>query len=143
MFILLLILVTLILYFCFFFLMIRLPPRSTRTDTLFPYTTLFRSQSDHGCSTRLSARFFRLCRAAFRSCDRRRVSVQLRTSERQRCGRHLYGSDDGSCKGREPIADRAADRPHQVRPASRASPLPRDLGNTSTSEERTVGKKCV
>src|SRR3546814_5597701 len=28
--------------------MIRRPPRSTRTDTLFPYTTLFRSvQSDH------------------------------------------------------------------------------------------------
>src|SRR3546814_5226138 len=27
-----------------FFLMIRRPPRSTRTDTLFPYTTLFRSQ---------------------------------------------------------------------------------------------------
>src|SRR3546814_3213448 len=26
-----------------FFLMIRRPPRSTRTDTLFPYTTLFRS----------------------------------------------------------------------------------------------------
>src|SRR3546814_13120037 len=30
--------------FLFFFLMIRRPPRSTRTDTLFPYTTLFRSQ---------------------------------------------------------------------------------------------------
>src|SRR3546814_15570956 len=31
-------------YACFvFFLMIRRPPRSTRTDTLFPYTTLFRS----------------------------------------------------------------------------------------------------
>src|SRR3546814_13750542 len=29
----------------FFFLMIRRPPRSTRTDTLFPYTTLFRSGS--------------------------------------------------------------------------------------------------
>src|SRR3546814_16646707 len=27
----------------FFFLMILRPPRSTRTDTLFPYTTLFRS----------------------------------------------------------------------------------------------------
>src|SRR3546814_10421139 len=27
----------------FFFLMIRRPPRSTRTDTLFPYTPLFRS----------------------------------------------------------------------------------------------------
>src|SRR3546814_1364679 len=28
----------------FFLLMLRRPPRSTRTDTLFPYTTLFRSQ---------------------------------------------------------------------------------------------------
>src|SRR3546814_11081785 len=27
--------------------MIRLPPRSTRTDTLFPYTTLFRSGLEH------------------------------------------------------------------------------------------------
>src|SRR3546814_19390661 len=31
--------------FLFFFLMIRRPPRSTRTDTLFPYPTLFRSRS--------------------------------------------------------------------------------------------------
>src|SRR3546814_10405562 len=31
--------------FFFFFLMIRRPPRSTRTDTLFPYPTLFRSDS--------------------------------------------------------------------------------------------------
>src|SRR3546814_1512902 len=28
--------------------MIRRPPRSTRTDTLFPYTTLFRSADFHG-----------------------------------------------------------------------------------------------
>src|SRR3546814_7152140 len=32
----------------FFFLMIRRPPRSTRTDTLFPYTTLFRSGRNAG-----------------------------------------------------------------------------------------------
>src|SRR3546814_175558 len=32
-----------VLFFSFFFLMLRRPPRSTRTDTLFPYTTLFRS----------------------------------------------------------------------------------------------------
>src|SRR3546814_14253657 len=32
-----------------FFLMIRRPPRSTRTDTLFPYTTLFRSVIDKAC----------------------------------------------------------------------------------------------
>src|SRR3546814_4920153 len=31
------------LFLFVFFLMIRRPPRSTRTDTLFPYTTLFRS----------------------------------------------------------------------------------------------------
>src|SRR3546814_18568405 len=35
-------------FVCFFFLMIRRPPRSTRTDTLFPYTTLFRSCSRRG-----------------------------------------------------------------------------------------------
>src|SRR3546814_6603581 len=31
------------MYVICFFLMIRRPPRTTRTDTLFPYTTLFRS----------------------------------------------------------------------------------------------------
>src|SRR3546814_20546171 len=33
-----------IMIYLFFVLMIRRPPRSTRTDTLFPYTTLFRSE---------------------------------------------------------------------------------------------------
>src|SRR3546814_7699310 len=32
--------------------MIRRPPRSTRTDTLFPYTTLFRSRREHAHSQR-------------------------------------------------------------------------------------------
>src|SRR3546814_13490192 len=45
--------VLILLLFCFwfvcFFLMIRRPPRSTRTDTLFPYTTLFRSRRDGKC----------------------------------------------------------------------------------------------
>src|SRR3546814_1614365 len=36
--------------------MIRRPPRSTRTDTLFPYTTLFRSQRDAGSGRIWSAR---------------------------------------------------------------------------------------
>src|SRR3546814_14494415 len=36
----------------FFFLMIRRPPRSTRTDTLFPYTTLFRSDRRRGTLSR-------------------------------------------------------------------------------------------
>src|SRR3546814_6224182 len=42
----------------FFFLMIRRPPRSTRTDTLFPYTTLFRS--DKGAGVRHPGRRHRL-----------------------------------------------------------------------------------
>src|SRR3546814_1715276 len=36
----------------FFFLMIRRPPRATRTDTLFPYTTLFRSETAHARTLR-------------------------------------------------------------------------------------------
>src|SRR3546814_10596309 len=46
--------------------MIRLPPRSTRTDTLFPYTTLFRSgecnlaeSAWHRCFGRLRLRAWR------------------------------------------------------------------------------------
>src|SRR3546814_1069849 len=38
-----------------FFLMIRRPPRSTRTDTLFPYTTLFRSRVRAGHDRRQRA----------------------------------------------------------------------------------------
>src|SRR3546814_1761076 len=36
--------------------MIRRPTRSTRTDTLFPYTTLFRSQFEEGVATRVVVR---------------------------------------------------------------------------------------
>src|SRR3546814_13322776 len=60
--------------FLFFFLMLRRPPRSTRTDTLFPYTTLFRSEpaqpvldlavDDHAAGT---------VRAADRPCHDRRI----------------------------------------------------------------------
>src|SRR3546814_4358401 len=38
--------------FFFFFLMIRRPPRSKRTDTLFPYTTLCRSRTGCRCHYR-------------------------------------------------------------------------------------------
>src|SRR5881396_4084259 len=37
-------------YFSFFFFMIRRPPRSTRYETLFPYTTLFRSRPPRASS---------------------------------------------------------------------------------------------
>src|SRR3546814_11049104 len=41
--------------FYFFFLMIRRPPRATRTDTLFPYTTLFRSYRNFGIMAHIDA----------------------------------------------------------------------------------------
>src|SRR3546814_964911 len=44
------------MFFLFFLLILR-PPRSTRTDTLFPYTTLFRSGdagADHPAAPRMS-----------------------------------------------------------------------------------------
>src|SRR3546814_8142307 len=44
-----------IYFILFFFLRIRRPPRSTRTDTLFPYTTLFRSRSRHASSRLMSS----------------------------------------------------------------------------------------
>src|SRR3546814_1546882 len=51
----------------FFFLMIRRPPRSTRTDTLFPYTTLFRSEEKNLC-VRLDCRFPRFIVARVDTC---------------------------------------------------------------------------
>src|SRR3546814_19282850 len=41
----------LIVHTSFILLMLRRPPRSTRTDTLFPYTTLVRSLHDHPIAT--------------------------------------------------------------------------------------------
>src|SRR3546814_17036816 len=64
----------------FFFLFIRPPPRSTRTDTLFPYTTLFRSsrtdRSIQGWLLKLSA-----------------VSRCVSTSSKPFPGRSLHQSD--------------------------------------------------
>src|SRR3546814_6365200 len=53
----------------FFFVMIRRPPRSTRTDTLFPYTTLFRSRE---------GRADRLCRSGRRRSNDRSPDPRLR-----------------------------------------------------------------
>src|SRR3546814_6859441 len=51
----------------FFFLIIRRPPRSTRTDTLFPYATLFRSRSSIQALIGISS--------TAETCRRRRCSI--------------------------------------------------------------------
>src|SRR3546814_16818510 len=56
--------------FSLVFLMIRRPPRSTRTDTLFPYTTLFRSDADAQGSHRDEDRFRSITETARKGCGR-------------------------------------------------------------------------
>src|SRR3546814_508992 len=87
------------------FLMIRRPPRSTRTDTLFPYTTLFRSQPRPAGAGRgrlgrlgLRASAARLCRlqvAARQALPLRRLAGRARRDRAQRGvdgDRRLHGA---------------------------------------------------
>src|SRR3546814_11141732 len=79
--------VILLIVICYiFFLMIRRPPRSTRTDTLFPYTTLFRSRlrtwSDNRRGRRRLQAAFRRCKAAAACAPR--VPEAVRQARRPR-----------------------------------------------------------
>src|SRR3546814_16511000 len=69
-----------------FCLMLRRPPRSTRTDTLFPYTTLFRSSAAHLAALEFPAPLRRLYvarerdaagRAAFAALAERAVQLGI------------------------------------------------------------------
>src|SRR3546814_2045068 len=68
---------------CFFFLMIRRPPRSTRTDTPFPYTTLFRSQVRYRRTVDLDP-----CRAARRRSRRQCKAPRQFPARRSRSEEH-------------------------------------------------------
>src|SRR3546814_16408121 len=100
----------------FFFLMIRRPPRTTRTDTLFPYTTLFRSplRTEH-----------------FQQCVYDIVA--------------LFGPDRRAFLPRAAADHRAAGRAQILtKPAGRAlSESSLGGGWWRRSEERRVGKECV
>src|SRR3546814_11899426 len=94
-----------------FFLIIRRTPRSTRTDTLFPYTTLFRSpetvprlRRTGGADLRRGLIGFRPLRRLFmpnqgpasrpadRQCDRRICAVVVRPGQRSGRARGGGGS---------------------------------------------------
>src|SRR3546814_4545104 len=76
--------------------MIRRPPRSTRTDTLFPYTTLFRSTAGFYCPAAWPwwgshSALRRRRKSAFRShCRSRRQRSEEHTSELQSLMRISY-----------------------------------------------------
>src|SRR3546814_10733706 len=79
-----------------FFLMIRRPPRSTRTDTLVPYTTLFRSACTYSgrpltpraCASFGSSMMPNL--VATKACSRRPLRSEEHTSELQSLMRISY-----------------------------------------------------
>src|SRR3546814_15358770 len=96
--------------------MIRRPPRSTRTDTLFPYTTLFRSQ--------LTPDDIRL--------------VPIRTIG------HGSGRQRGRGMGAEPdVLVGGIDREEILPETLAAAFLARAATVRARSEERRVGKECV
>src|SRR3546814_3542116 len=91
--------------------MIRRPPRSTRTDTLFPYTTLFRSDG---------------------------VRSHQRPGARTRAGEHAAGIHRRTAREREE-ADARADTPRRTR-HGRGYPAPRAIGRSEehTSELQSL-----
>src|SRR3546814_8474785 len=83
--------------FFLFFLMIRRPPRSTRTDTLFPYTTLFRSRGlqlppadQVAGAVEMQLRIFRRQRDRAVDADQRGIRSEEHTSELQSLMRISY-----------------------------------------------------
>src|SRR3546814_14926442 len=98
--------------------MIRRPPRSTRTDTLFPYTTLFRSQTQRGlhsalhCSTKRHTTFKLISNAL---CDE--LGIDLRLADFNDVQAYVA--------------------------SGKLTELTPQLFNIRRSEERRVGKECV
>src|SRR3546814_8928930 len=70
--------------------MIRRPPRSTRTDTLFPYTTLFRSRASGGRAAPSRPCREGRCRAKWRRPSARSRRSEEHTSELQSLMRISY-----------------------------------------------------
>src|SRR3546814_4458039 len=113
--------------------MIRQPPRSTRTDTLFPYTTLFRSQ------TLLEAVAVAVDQRMMRPGDRRaRTEQDHRVEQRQR-----ESVDDVNALGRphrdrrravlsEQRVDRAIDDLDRHREQREVEPGPEPADRKST-----------
>src|SRR3546814_18353311 len=104
----------------FFCVMIRRPPRSTRTDTLFPYTTLFRSE--------------RIERRCSRERDRGRKRTYQRTDLIARIGTR--------CVDGKPVGNITPRRQRQVL-ALVADTQREPVTEDERSEERRVGKECV
>src|SRR3546814_3886392 len=90
--------------------MIRRPPRSTRTDTLFPYTTLFRSGADHRGAARAGRRDEdRRCVSQARHQQRDAVRVEGQVWRHGRvAGAQAEGARGGECPAQTAAGGRHA-----------------------------------
>src|SRR3546814_15998202 len=114
----------------FFFLMIRRPPRSTRTDTLFPYTTLFRSI---GAAPHAEEFGFHQIQRDRRAIDRDERAAPARSLLVQPSGKDL-------------LADAGFSQQANIDRTLRSFPQQGkclDKRRGRRSEERRVGKECV
>src|SRR3546814_20046456 len=116
--------------------MIRRPPRSTRTDTLFPYTTLFRSR----CALRVLHRHVPYFPSM--SCRRRRATVEVESrrevemSEMRVLKRVvvLLAAWTSLVLGVSTALDDGASTPAQEPPAAVSGPSEPEIGRASCGE---------
>src|SRR3546814_14627857 len=121
--------------------MIRRPPRSTRTDTLFPYTTLFRSVGGDGDAVELAVR---IARQRVAPCDPVRLH-EIGERAAQMRGERLF-IRGGALAPYDQDDRRAEPRVGDAESHGFMDPPPRDgaaraLGRGT--DERRVGKECV
>src|SRR3546814_19227862 len=103
--------------------MIRRPPRSTRTDTLFPYTTLFRSPRADPVSGR--------------GTQARMVSMATAISDKRQ---DLVGSLEALDTRLRWLSSWTIHNANHIRPKRDGL---KAGGHQARSEERRVGKECV
>src|SRR3546814_13800029 len=112
--------------------MIRRPPRSTRTDTLFPYTTLFRSPEASRDRTRDGGDDEK----ADQHGGQRLAGGRQHVGERVAGPRHPHDEEDQHVEDREDVPD-AADRSQRPRRhiAARRGPLLQAVAHVATAPQ--------
>src|SRR3546814_20814230 len=85
--------------------MIRRPPRSTRTDTLFPYTTLFRSRQIRKANGNVHPFSDKIDHAVQK--ERANLCVRMRRQEALDDRHHVQASEQFRCRDDHAAADSA------------------------------------
>src|SRR3546814_14608471 len=116
--------------------MIRRPPRSTRTDTLFPYTTLFRSGLCGGAGDAGGIEARRV--APDDAADRQAPALQAFA---EAAGDRLHRVVE-SAKGQQRAGEDAFDEPAEGSAGEQGVQQGAQRAR-ARSEERRVGKECV